>query len=98
MLFGTTSPRGSLSPMKTLELANVYLEQASTANDPDISLVLCHDTEVSLSQARQTLKKAKDQTLIDGITTAYIDLGKVLERRGHDTEAQESYKKAKKLG
>ncbi|KAF9346027.1 hypothetical protein BGX34_004272, partial [Mortierella sp. NVP85] len=100
MVFGgiVTSPRGSLSLQQSLELANVYLENASKAQDPDIALVLCHDTEVSLSQVKKGVRHADDQFLREGIATAYIDLGRVLDSRGHHNEAQASYKKAEKLG
>jgi len=101
MVFGSivSSPRANLSAHQALELANVYLENANNANDADISLVLCHDTEVSLSQARKAVKHyTGNQPLVDGITTAYIGLGKLLERRGHGTGAQASFKKAEKLG
>lgn len=100
MVFGSivSSPRSSLSPKQTLELANAYLEKASTVNDPDVALVLCHDTEISLSQARKALKSTKDQIAVDRIAMAYIDLGKLLQRRGHPGGAQASFKKAEKLG
>lgn len=93
-----SSPRDSLSPQQTLDLANIYLENASNAPDPDIALVLCYDTEVSLSRARTTVKHTKNPTLIEGIATAYISLGKLLESRGHGSEAQTIYKRAVKLG
>lgn len=92
------SPRASLTPQQSLRLANVYLEKASGEEDPDIALVLCHDTEVSLSQARKGIKYNGGNTVIDGIATAYIDLGKLLESRGHVNGAQISYQKAARLG
>ena len=100
MVFGSivSSPRGSLSPQKALELANVYLETAFNATDSEIALVLCHDTEVSLSQARKSVKHDKIQTVTKGIATAYIGLGKLLESRGHVGGAEASFKKAEKLG
>jgi hypothetical protein len=100
MVFGSivSSPRGSLTAQQALKLANVYLEKACDEDDPVIALVLCHDTEVSLSQARKSVKHVKNPTMIKGIATAYIDLGKLLEKRGHGSEAQASYKKAVKLG
>ncbi|KAF9348605.1 hypothetical protein BGX34_002385, partial [Mortierella sp. NVP85] len=100
MVFGgiVSSPLAYLSAHQALELANVYLENANNASDTNISLVLCHDTEVSLSQARKAIKYSENHTLVDGIAAAYTDLGKLLERRGHGTEAQASYKKAEKLG
>jgi hypothetical protein len=100
MVFGgiVSSPLAYLSAEQALELANVYLENANSASDANISLVLCHDTEVSLSQARKAIKHTENQSLVDGIAAAYIDLGTLLERRGHGTGAQASYKKAEKLG
>ncbi|KAK3821774.1 MAG: hypothetical protein J3Q66DRAFT_438547 [Benniella sp.] len=100
MLFSSivSSPRATLSPLKALELANVYLETAFNASDSDITLVLCHDTEVSLSQARKSVKHDKNPTVIQGVATAYIGLGKLLESRGHVSGAQASFKKAEKLG
>jgi hypothetical protein len=100
MVFGNivSSPRGSLSPQKALELANVYLENAFNAIDSDIALVLCHGTEVSLYQAKKSVKHGKDQTVAKRIATAYIGLGKVLESRGHVGGAEASFKKAEKLG
>jgi hypothetical protein len=100
MVFGSivSSPRGSLSPTKALELANLYLETAFNATDSEIALVLCHDTEVSLSQVRKSVKHDKNPTVIQGVATAYIGLGKLLENRGHVGSAQASFKKAEKLG
>ncbi|KAF9353487.1 hypothetical protein BGX34_011533, partial [Mortierella sp. NVP85] len=99
MVFGSivSSPRGSLTPQKALELANVYLETAFNANDSDIALVLCHDTELSLSQARKSVKHDKTQEVTKGIAKTYIGLGKLLENRGHVDGAQASFKKAEKL-
>jgi hypothetical protein len=94
----TSSPLGSLSPEQALELAKVYLDNAFNADDSDIALVLCHDTKTSLSQAKKALKHGKNPAVIEGIAAVYIDLGKALEIRGHGIEAQESYKKAEKLG
>ncbi|KAF9351068.1 hypothetical protein BGX34_000836 [Mortierella sp. NVP85] len=93
-----SSPRGTLSPQQALKLAIVYLENACHADDTNIALVLCHDTEVSLYQAKKAVKRVEDQYVIKEIATAYIDLGNLLERRGHGNEAKVSYKKAGKLG
>jgi len=100
MLFGgiISSPRDILSPMQALELANVYLQNASKAKDPYISLVLCHDTEISLSQARRGSKRIDVQVVREGIAIAYDNLGRLLESRGRRDEAQACYKKAEKLG
>jgi hypothetical protein len=99
-MFGSiaSSPLESLSALQALELANVYLENANNAYDSSIALVLCHDTEVSLSQARKAGKHAENQFLNEGIGLAYFSLGKLLESRGHADGADASYKMAKKLG
>lgn len=93
-----SSPRENLSPQQSLELAAVYLENASKATDPDITLVLCHDTEVSLSQAEKSINNIEDPLVREGIATTYIDMGKLLSNLGHQHEAQASYKRAEKLG
>jgi len=91
-------PLGSLSLQHALDLANIYLENASKAQHPDIALVLCHDTEVALSRAKKAAKRTEDPTVRHGIAIAYIGLGRELDSRGHDNEAQASYKKAEKWG
>jgi len=100
MVFGSivSSPRAYLSAQQALELANVYLENANNADDADISLVLCYDTEISLYQAKKAIKHTGNQSLVGGIATAYIGLGKLLERRGQGTGARASFKVAEKLG
>ncbi|KAI8345531.1 hypothetical protein B0O80DRAFT_431582 [Mortierella sp. GBAus27b] len=100
MVFGgiVASPRGSLSPLQALRLANIYLEDATKEQDPDISIVLCHDAEVSLSQAKRVVKNSSSHTILQGIATAYVDLGNILQSRGRPVEAKASYKKAEKLG
>ncbi|KAF9951385.1 hypothetical protein BGZ65_005974, partial [Modicella reniformis] len=97
MVFGST-PRNNLSPQQLLGLANAYLESANRVDDGDIALVLCHDTESSLSQAKKGGKRNKEQSVLDGVATAYIGLGKVLDSRGRSSEAQASYEAAKKMG
>jgi hypothetical protein len=100
MLFGSiiSSPRDILSPLQALELANVYLENASKTNDPFLALVLCHDTEVSLSQAKKASKGIVVQVMRKGMATAYDNLGRLLDSHGHRDEAQAFYMKAEKLG
>jgi hypothetical protein len=100
MVFGSviSSPLGSLSPQKALALANVYLDNAYKSSDSDIALVLCHDTEVSLFQAKKATKHSKDPMTIEGIATAYMDLSKLLERHGHGNESRAICKKGEKLG
>jgi hypothetical protein len=100
MVFGciSSSPRGTLSPQQVLNLAKIYLDNACKTNDPDIAMVLCHDTEVSLTHAKKNVKHTRNQSLTEGIAGAYIDLGKLLESRGHFNGAQANFKKAEKLG
>jgi len=93
-----SSHLGHLSLQHVLDLANIYLESASKAHHPDIAFVLCHDTEVALSQAKKAAKRTKDQDALLGIATAYMELGRELDYRGRGSEAQESYKKAEKGG
>ncbi|UAW64649.2 pentapeptide repeat-containing protein [Mycoavidus sp. HKI] len=99
-----SSSRSALSPQKTLDLANCYLENARKAKDLEIALVLCDDAEASLSQMKRALRKAHtpetlaDQTLRTKIGTVYFEHGKVLENLGHSDKAQVSYKKAEKWG
>ncbi|KAK3807653.1 MAG: quinon protein alcohol dehydrogenase-like superfamily [Benniella sp.] len=93
-----SSPLGNLSLQHALDLTNIYLENASKAQHSDIALVLCHDAEVALSQAKKSAKRIKDQAMLHGIATAYIGLGRELDNRGRTSEAQESYKKAEKWG
>ncbi|KAF9362177.1 hypothetical protein BGX34_006671 [Mortierella sp. NVP85] len=100
MVFGgiVSSPRASLSGQQALELANLYLENANNTSDNEISLVLCHDTEVSLNQAKKSIKHSDNPGFVDEIISTYIELGNLLQNRGHEAMAQVSYKKAEKLG
>jgi len=93
-----SSPRGTLSPQQALKLANVYLGSAFTVDDTDLALVLCHDTEMSLTQARKAVRRAEDQYVINEIATTYVHLSSLLDRQGRRNEAKASYKKAGKLG
>jgi len=99
MLFSTviSSPRDNLLPEQTLDLANIYLDNARKAVDPYIALVLCHDTEVSLSQVKKVAKRLKVQAIRKKIATAYDHLAKVLESHEHHDEAQSFFKKAEEL-
>jgi len=99
MLFGTIIPsqRDILTPMQTLELANIYLDNARKTTDPYIALVLYHDTEVSLSAAVRGSKRLKVPVVREGIATAYVQLGWLLKSRRLHEEADAFYKKAEKL-
>jgi hypothetical protein len=100
MLFGgiISSPRDILSPTQALELAGIYLDNARKTADPHIALTLCHDTEVSLSQAARGLKRLKYPVLREGIATTYAQLGWLLKSRRLHDEADAFYKKAEKFG
>jgi len=100
MLFGSiiSSSRDVLSPTQALELASIYLDNARKTSDPHIALVLCQDTEVSLSQAVRESKRVKYPGLREGISTAYVQLGSLLKSRRLHDEAEAFYKKAEKLG
>ncbi|KAF9344314.1 hypothetical protein BGX34_005788, partial [Mortierella sp. NVP85] len=100
MVFGSiiSSPRASLSLQQVLDLANVYLENARKAVDPKIALVLCHDTELSLSQVKRVAKHTDDSTMREGIAALYNGLGELLDTQGRKNEAQAFYKKSVKWG
>ncbi|KAG0215546.1 hypothetical protein BGX31_000825, partial [Mortierella sp. GBA43] len=100
MVFGgiVASPRSSLSAVQSLRLAKAYLECATKEQDMDVTLVLCHDTEVSLSQAKRSAKSNNHQMLHPEIAKAYTDLGDLLHNRGCLSEAKASYNKAEKYG
>jgi hypothetical protein len=100
MAFGSiiSSPRANLSLQQALELANLYLENARKAVDPNVALVLCHDTEVSISQVKKAAKHIDDKPVREGIATVYVGLGKLLESQGQRHEAQAFYKKSEKWG
>src|SRR5690349_12207842 len=99
MVFGSSiisSPRASLSLNQVLDLANVYLENARMAQDPSISLVLCHDTEVTLSHMKRTAKHSEDKTMKERIAMVYSGLGDLLSHQHHQEEAKAFYKKSDK--
>jgi hypothetical protein len=107
MLFRSVvpAPKHALSLQQALELTNLYLENAYKAVDDDIALLLCHDAEVALSQAKSANKELHPQpgdinyqALRDGVAVAIIDLGKLLERQGYAGAAHTIYKKAEKWG
>jgi len=100
MVFGSviSSPRGNLTLQQALEITNIYLDHAEKAQDADIVLVFCHDTETSLLQAGKAAKHTHDKTMDRDIATSYTRLGRVLAIRGYLTEAGAFYKKAEKLG
>ncbi|KAG0215846.1 hypothetical protein BGX31_000752, partial [Mortierella sp. GBA43] len=107
MVFSNIVPShlGTLSLQQALELTNVYLENAYKTKDSKMAMVLCHNAEVALSQAKKADKKHSAhpgdtwyQAIREGVATAYIDLGKHLENRGYPNEAIAICKKAEKWG
>jgi hypothetical protein len=100
MVFGTiiSSPRGNLSLQQVVDLAKIYLENARKTLDPKIALVLCHDTEVSLTHVKRAAKHTQDRAVREGIATIYIGLGELLDKLGHRNEAQAFHKKSEKWG
>ena len=92
------SPRSTLSAHQALQLARVSLENARNVTDAEISMVLCHDTKESLSQAKKASKHAKDPTLNKEIGTTYLGLSQVLHVHDHHVKAQATLKKAQQLG
>jgi len=107
MVFGIVTPShlSALSLQQALELSNIYLENAYRTSDRNIALVLCREAEVALSQAKSANKKYPThpddpghQALREGVATAYVDLGKLLGRRGFQSEARAICKKAEKWG
>jgi hypothetical protein len=91
-------PRRDLPLQQVLDLANIYLENACKATDAGIVMLLCHDTEVSLSLAKRAAKHAEDKTMHEEVASVYIGLGDLLENRGYRSEARDFYKKSEKWG
>ncbi|KAG0209745.1 hypothetical protein BGX31_002049, partial [Mortierella sp. GBA43] len=61
-------------------------------------MVLCHDTEITLSQMKKAVKHTDNQTVRQEIATTYIELGRLLESRGHRDTANVFFKKSEKWG
>ncbi|KAF9363944.1 hypothetical protein BGX34_002959 [Mortierella sp. NVP85] len=71
-----------------MKLANLYLRNAKIEGDPDIAMVLCHETEASLFQAKMVAKNADDQVMMNRIGTALFELSQLLEEHHRDPEAE----------
>lgn len=91
-----SSPRGDLSLQQSMHLARIYLENARKETDPKIVLVLCHDTEASMTQVSEAAKRTKNQILREGIATIYANLGTLLDTQGYRVEARAFFKKSGK--
>jgi hypothetical protein len=63
-----------------------------------LQVVLCHETEVSLSQAKRAAKHAQGKSMRDLIATIYSGLGDLLDSHGHQAEAKTFYKESLKMG
>jgi hypothetical protein len=100
MVFGTiiSSPRRSLSLDKALTLARFYLENARETTDSEFFLVLCRDTEVSISQAKRAAWRTTNQNERNRIATMYFKLGSLLSSKEYHSEGRAFHKKAKKWG
>ncbi|KAG0233892.1 hypothetical protein BGX31_004753 [Mortierella sp. GBA43] len=97
------SPKAALSLQEVLQLTDIYLENAHKVTSNNVTLVLCHNAEVALSQVKSTSKKSsssdpEEQAMCQKMATAYYNLAKLLENLGHQDEAETFYKKCKKLG
>lgn len=98
------SPKTALSPHQVLQLTNMFLENASKADDDDIALILCQHAEAALSEAKSTSKKASsssdpdDQVVSKNIAAAFYKLGNLLENHGYRDQAQVFFNKCKKWG
>jgi hypothetical protein len=88
---------GYLSSYQALKLANMYLDHACNECDPAVALVLCHEVEVSLVQAKKAARQ--DSHVSKGeIGTAFISLSQLLEDMNHHSEAEDIRKKGEKYG
>ncbi|KAG0214104.1 hypothetical protein BGX31_001152, partial [Mortierella sp. GBA43] len=101
MVFGSviSSARGNLSLQQQLDLASAYLDTACKATDSDIVLVLCHDTETVLTQvkkAAKTKQHQQDMNMRERIAMVFVNLGDLLEKQGHQEEAQAFFKKSER--
>ncbi|KAI8346703.1 hypothetical protein B0O80DRAFT_490923 [Mortierella sp. GBAus27b] len=102
MVFGSsviTPPRGNLSLQQQLDLANIYLDNACKATDRDIILVLCHDTEVALTHVKKAAKAKQhqeDMNMRERIAMVFVNLGDLLQKQGHQEEAQAFFKKSER--
>ncbi|KAF9090450.1 hypothetical protein BGX27_002258, partial [Mortierella sp. AM989] len=99
------SSKSALLPQKELDLANLYLENASKIKDPEIALVLCDEVKAALSRTKDAAKKHRTspvsgeyQALCNDIAMTYFKHGEQLTNLGYGELAQVSYDKAKKWG
>ena len=99
------TPKNPLTLKQALDLYNLYLENASRRQTMTLRSCSAADAEVALSQVRGANKRdpirpghAEYQALRDGIAAAYIDLGKLLERKGYPKESLAFCKKTEKWG
>ncbi|KAK3821567.1 MAG: WD40-repeat-containing domain protein [Benniella sp.] len=91
----------TLSLQQLLVLANICISNARKTKDLDVAQELCHDAETALSRIKKkspatlaSLKGTEDQSLCEGIATAYTDLGELQISLGRGDKAQANYKNA----
>ncbi|KAK3821811.1 MAG: hypothetical protein J3Q66DRAFT_427669 [Benniella sp.] len=83
-----SSYRVAFSQQQLLQIAKSSSENARNSDDLGIALAYCHDAEGKLSQAKRGLDKNDvKETVAEGITAAYIELGQLFESSGYDGQA-----------
>ncbi|KAI8362961.1 hypothetical protein B0O80DRAFT_482175 [Mortierella sp. GBAus27b] len=105
MFRNSTPPtQGGLSPERTLELANVCLENARKAKDPELALELCDLAGEALSRLKHNARAiasftdTQDHASRERISTTYLEIGKLQDDLQQHEKAQASYKRAEKWG
>ncbi|KAG0240229.1 hypothetical protein BGX31_002162 [Mortierella sp. GBA43] len=94
---------GGLSTRQRLDRTNYHMKNAWDAMDKDrkLAVVLCEDAESALSRARNAARWApkytNDLELRKRVVEAYRELGRLQEHLERREEAQDSYKRARKL-
>ncbi|KAG0219001.1 hypothetical protein BGX31_011435, partial [Mortierella sp. GBA43] len=94
------SPKGVLSLHEVLQLTSIYLENATRVDisHSNVALVLFHNAEVALDQAKRSSTPSLDpdeQDMQKKIAAAYHNLGKLLEDHGLRDQAVAFYNKCK---
>ncbi|KAF9997314.1 hypothetical protein BGZ80_007038, partial [Entomortierella chlamydospora] len=89
-----------LSLEEALELANKRLELARKEDGTANALELTNSVKSLLKDAEHIFasKKVKDQSLSEGIASAYHEHGMLLDDLGHHDKAKKSHSKAEKWG
>jgi predicted signal transduction protein with EAL and GGDEF domain len=93
------APKNAFSSEQTLELCDIYLDNADKTKDDGIALVLCHHAEIALSRIKNANKKVNDaeyQELRGKMADAYNRLSIRLKLLGFPDESEAFLKKAEK--